>query len=169
MAKRKKRRRQQPPRARPEAAPPVAPSGAAGSRSSSRRVALAAAIAVAAVAAVVVAVVLTRGSSQTATSSSPAPPAATTTAPVSTTAAGRGPLPARRLFAVYCGLCHTLADAGAVGDDGPNLDRLAPTKARVLAAIRRGGRGSGEMPAGIFTGRNAARVAAYVARATHRR
>jgi mono/diheme cytochrome c family protein len=167
MAKRKKRRRYAPPAARARPAPPAEPSGSARPRWISRRIALAAAVAVAAVA-VVVGVVLAR-SSHTTENSSPAPTTTPTAAPVSTSSVPIGPVPARRLFAVYCGVCHTLSDAGAVGDDGPDLDRVRPSKARVLAAIRRGGLGSGEMPAGIFRGPNAARVAAYVARATHRR
>src|SRR5207244_8549132 len=134
LAKRKRRRRQPPAPGRPRTAPPIEPSRRADSRWTSRRVALVAAIAVVAVAAVV-AIVLTRSSNGTATRSSPSSTVATS-APVSTTAAPQGPVPARRLFAVYCGICHTLADAGVTGDVGPNLDRLAPTRARVLAAIR---------------------------------
>ena len=61
-----------------------------------------------------------------------------------------------------CGSCHTLADAGTNGKVGPVLDQLKPDKARVLNAIKNGGTGSGTMPAGIVTGKEAAAVAEYV-------
>ena len=37
-----------------------------------------------------------------------------------------------------CGLCHTLADAGAKGEIGAKLDELKPDEQRVLAAVRQG-------------------------------
>jgi mono/diheme cytochrome c family protein len=43
-----------------------------------------------------------------------------------------------------CGGCHTLADAGASGTSGPNLDELAPDAATVQAKVKGGG---GSMPA----------------------
>src|SRR5215210_7298384 len=42
-----------------------------------------------------------------------------------------------------CGGCHTLADAGASGTSGPNLDDLAPDAATVEAKVKSGG---GSMP-----------------------
>ena len=42
-----------------------------------------------------------------------------------------------------CGGCHTLADAGASGSSGPNLDELAPDAATVQAKVKSGG---GTMP-----------------------
>jgi uncharacterized membrane protein len=42
-----------------------------------------------------------------------------------------------------CGKCHTLADAGATGTVGPNLDEQAPSRARVAAMVRSG---AGVMP-----------------------
>jgi mono/diheme cytochrome c family protein len=42
-----------------------------------------------------------------------------------------------------CGGCHTLADAGASGTAGPNLDQLAPDAATVEAQVKAGG---GSMP-----------------------
>jgi sulfite dehydrogenase len=42
-----------------------------------------------------------------------------------------------------CGGCHTLADAGASGTSGPNLDELAPDAATVAAKVKGGG---GSMP-----------------------
>lgn len=43
-----------------------------------------------------------------------------------------------------CAVCHTLADAGAVGAIGPNLDELKPDANRVAQALRNG---IGVMPA----------------------
>ncbi|MDO8694862.1 MAG: cytochrome c [Sheuella sp.] len=43
-----------------------------------------------------------------------------------------------------CAICHTLADAGAMGEIGPSLDDLKPDEARVLQALKTG---IGQMPA----------------------
>ncbi|SIT30533.1 Cytochrome C oxidase, cbb3-type, subunit III [Achromobacter sp. MFA1 R4] len=43
-----------------------------------------------------------------------------------------------------CAVCHTLADAGAAGTIGPNLDDLKPDANRVEQAVRNG---IGVMPA----------------------
>ena len=43
-----------------------------------------------------------------------------------------------------CAVCHTLADAGAVGTIGPDLDELKPDAKRVAQAVRNG---IGVMPA----------------------
>jgi mono/diheme cytochrome c family protein len=78
----------------------------------------------------------------------------------------------RVLFAETCSFCHTLAGAGAVGRTGPNLDVLVANagtdvtarKAFVLTAIESGYAGRyGQMPKGIFSGREAQDVAAFVA------
>ena len=42
-----------------------------------------------------------------------------------------------------CATCHTLADAGATGPVGPDLDDLQPDRDQVLAALRDG---PGAMP-----------------------
>jgi mono/diheme cytochrome c family protein len=48
---------------------------------------------------------------------------------------------------------------------GPNLDRLGRIdEERVLNAIRNGGTGKLQMPAGILEGENAKAVASYVSR-----
>ena len=78
-----------------------------------------------------------------------------------------GEVPAQ-VFADQCGVCHTLAAAGTTGRAGPNLDTLRPTRARVLRAIRNGGRGSGLMSPGMLTGADAASVARFVADSTRR-
>jgi mono/diheme cytochrome c family protein len=78
----------------------------------------------------------------------------------------------RDLFARACGVCHTLAGAKAVGRIGPNLDvrvgdqiSIASGKrALVLNAIEEGrARGLGQMPAGLYQGREAQEVAEFVA------
>jgi cytochrome c6 len=37
-----------------------------------------------------------------------------------------------------CGICHTLADAGATGDIAPSLDDLQPSKEQVETVVRGG-------------------------------
>jgi mono/diheme cytochrome c family protein len=72
----------------------------------------------------------------------------------------------QELFAQRCTLCHTLAASNAVAQVGPNLDQLRPPKALVLDAIEKGrARGNGQMAAGLYTGKDAEDVAAYVAKA----
>jgi mono/diheme cytochrome c family protein len=72
-----------------------------------------------------------------------------------------------------CGACHTLADAGAKGTVGPNLDEAfagprqegfkeSTIRAIVLDQIHYPTKGSG-MPADLVTGDDAESVAAYVA------
>ena len=68
----------------------------------------------------------------------------------------------KQIFSQSCGTCHTLGDAGTSGAVGPNLDDLAPDRARVQSAIENGGAGSGAMPANIVTGQEAEAVAEYV-------
>lgn len=70
----------------------------------------------------------------------------------------------RTLFARACATCHTLHAANAVGRVGPNLDVLHPPAALVLDAIANGrARGMGQMPALLYTGRDAQDVANFVA------
>lgn len=63
-----------------------------------------------------------------------------------------------------CAICHTLADAGAVGTIGPSLDELKPDQNRVALAVRNG---VGVMPpyAGKLTREQIEAVALYVSRA----
>jgi mono/diheme cytochrome c family protein len=81
------------------------------------------------------------------------------------TAGGSGPDGAI-LFAGTCGGCHVLSAASTSGTLGPNLDQLGPTSARVLKAIRVGGRGTGKMPPELLSGPDAEAVAAYVQQVT---
>jgi mono/diheme cytochrome c family protein len=70
----------------------------------------------------------------------------------------------RELFNQRCANCHTLADAGAVGRVGPDLDVLAPTAGLTLDAIEEGrARGQGQMPAQLYESEDAKHVAEYVA------
>ena len=89
-----------------------------------------------------------------------------TTVPVETAPSETAPPPresAKDLFVHTCGGCHTLTAAGATGGIGPNLDEAKPPRERVLTMIRSGSL-SGVMPAGLLTGDDAERVAAYVSR-----
>lgn len=60
-----------------------------------------------------------------------------------------------------CGGCHTLADAGATGTVGPNLDEAKPSADLVVSRVTKG---QGAMPAyaGSLTEEQIADVAAYV-------
>ncbi|HEY4429012.1 MAG TPA: c-type cytochrome [Solirubrobacteraceae bacterium] len=78
----------------------------------------------------------------------------------------------RELFARSCAVCHTLSAVKAVGRIGPNLDvrvgqdiaTPAGRKALVLSAIAEGrARGLGQMPAGLYQGKEAEAVASFVA------
>ena len=67
----------------------------------------------------------------------------------------------KAVFEANCAGCHTLADAGATGAVGPNLDESKPDSASVAAKVTAGG---GGMPsfAGQLTPEDIANVAAYV-------
>src|SRR5215218_225226 len=72
----------------------------------------------------------------------------------------------RELFGRRCIQCHTLAASKSVAQVGPNLDDLRPPKPLVLDALKRGrARGQGQMAAGLYQGKDAEDVAAYVAKA----
>jgi mono/diheme cytochrome c family protein len=67
----------------------------------------------------------------------------------------------KQVFTDNCGGCHTLADAGTSGSQGPVLDQIKPDKATVQRQVTNGG---SRMPA--FKGRLSAKqidaVATYV-------
>jgi mono/diheme cytochrome c family protein len=78
----------------------------------------------------------------------------------------------RELFAKSCAACHTLDAVKSVGRIGPDLDvrvgsdisTPAGRKALVLNAITEGrARGLGQMPAGLYQGKEAEAVADFVA------
>jgi mono/diheme cytochrome c family protein len=94
----------------------------------------------------------------------PPPPPETTQAE----AAPAHPTSGKELFMENCGGCHTLAAAGTQGAGGPNLDKLRPGRRRVLAAIERGGSGYGVMPERLVEGKDAQRVARFVASSVKR-
>ncbi len=77
---------------------------------------------------------------------------------------------ARELFVHACGTCHTLRAAHAGAGIGPILDKVRPRLAvrRVRDQIRTGTVDSA-MPANLLLGRDANRVASYVARVAGRR
>jgi mono/diheme cytochrome c family protein len=72
----------------------------------------------------------------------------------------------KQVFATAgCTSCHTLADAGATGTVGPNLDDAKPGTELVVTRVTKG---QGAMPpfAGQLTDQQIADVAAYVTQAT---
>jgi mono/diheme cytochrome c family protein len=82
----------------------------------------------------------------------------------STTSTSASSDPGKKLFTtVGCSSCHTLADAGASGHVGPNLDTLKPSKAKVVRQVTNGG---GGMPAfkSQLSSSQIQQVAAYVAK-----
>ncbi len=82
----------------------------------------------------------------------------------------------RELFGQLCGTCHTLAAASANGKVGPNLDMLKPPYSLVYNTINNGCvpnpppgspqacLGQGVMPPQLLQGRDANRVASFVAK-----
>lgn len=64
-----------------------------------------------------------------------------------------------------CAICHTMADAGASGSIGPDMDELKPDAQRVKKALREG---MGAMPsfATTLTEEDMNAVAAYVVHAS---
>ncbi len=78
----------------------------------------------------------------------------------------------RVLFSQTCAVCHTLAATNSQGHIGPNLDvRLGSEiatesgrRALVLSAISEGrARGNGDMPAGLYQGKEAEAIADFLA------
>jgi mono/diheme cytochrome c family protein len=78
---------------------------------------------------------------------------------------------------LFCGSCHALKAARSTGRSGPNLDRLKPSYARIVAAVTRGLGPTKRWPTGMprFGGAHGeldkgriADIAAFVYTATHR-
>ena len=65
-----------------------------------------------------------------------------------------------------CSTCHILADAGAVGQIGPNLNEIRPDKMRVINAVTNG---IGVMPAyeGQLSTEEIEAVAYYVSKSVN--
>ena len=82
-----------------------------------------------------------------------------------TSGGGKQPTSGKDIFTANCGSCHTLADVGASGTVGPNLDQLKPSFARAQKQVTNGG---AVMPAfkGTLTPEQIKAVAKYVAQAT---
>ncbi len=86
-------------------------------------------------------------------------------------AKGGDPSQGKQLFQAKCGGCHTLADAGTHGQQGPNLDeafgpsRKQGFKPETVEQVVRDQIELAEppMPKNLVTGENADSVAAYVA------
>jgi mono/diheme cytochrome c family protein len=91
----------------------------------------------------------------------------TTPPPTETTAAAGDAVAGKEIFTgtAGCTSCHTLADAGATGKVGPNLDALKPSYDAVVAQVTTGG---GGMPPfkDTLTQQQIQDVAAYVSSAT---
>jgi mono/diheme cytochrome c family protein len=76
------------------------------------------------------------------------------------------PVAGKKIFETAgCKSCHTLADAGATGTVGPNLDQAKPDYKLVTTRVTFG---KGAMPSfkGQLTDQQIADVAAYVVKAT---
>ena len=60
-----------------------------------------------------------------------------------------------------CAACHTLSDAGSIGEIGPNLNQIRPQVQTILMSVRNG---VGVMPAmeGILSDEEIKAVAHYV-------
>jgi mono/diheme cytochrome c family protein len=71
------------------------------------------------------------------------------------------PAPGKQLFTQNCATCHTLKDAGATGQVGPNLDQLQPGPELVTKQVNSGG---GAMPSfkGKLTAAQIKQIADYV-------
>lgn len=67
----------------------------------------------------------------------------------------------------YCASCHTLADAGSVGNIGPNLNEIKPGYIRILNAVSIG---IGTMQAyeGILSDKEIESVVHYVFESTNK-
>jgi mono/diheme cytochrome c family protein len=70
--------------------------------------------------------------------------------------------PVKEVFSHACGTCHTLRRAGVKGIIGPDLDKAVLTQREVREMIRTGSLDT-IMPKNLLVGRDADRVAKYVA------
>jgi cytochrome c6 len=95
------------------------------------------------------------------------PKVTTTTASVPSQYQNGDPTAGKTVFATTAGCsgCHTLKDAGATGNVGPNLDQAKPPLSLVVERVTKG---KGGMPPfkGRLSDKQIANVAAYVVKAT---
>jgi mono/diheme cytochrome c family protein len=109
----------------------------------------------------------TEASTTQATSTQATTQQQTTTAQATTTSGGTSGsggaslAAGKQVFTSNCSSCHTLKDAGAQGNVGPNLDQLKPQLAVVKNQVIHGG---GAMPAfkGTLSDKQITAVAQYV-------
>ena len=70
----------------------------------------------------------------------------------------------KTLFRTACASCHNLDAVNARGVTGPDLDEIGEvTPERIVGAIENGGTGQNRMPARLYEGEEARKVAEYVA------
>lgn len=102
----------------------------------------------------------TQETTTTATSTATTETATTDTQSTTESASAAG----KEVFTQNCGSCHTLADAGASGQVGPNLDDLKPSESKVVSQVNSGG---GAMPSfkGTLSEAQIKAVASYVSSA----
>jgi mono/diheme cytochrome c family protein len=69
----------------------------------------------------------------------------------------------KQLFRNACASCHNLDAVNARGVTGPDLDEIGEvTRDRIVNAIKNGGTGQGRMPANLYQGEDARKVAEYL-------
>ena len=81
------------------------------------------------------------GSSDDSSSSSDSTTGGGATKEKSAGSGGGAEAEGKQLFTANCATCHTLADAGAAGVVGPNLDEAMPSEATVKSMVTNGGNG----------------------------
>ena len=91
-----------------------------------------------------------------------APTTATTQPPFQSEQDAAKGRPVKEVFAHSCGTCHTLRRAGVKAIIGPNLDEVVLTRAKVRRMIATGSLDT-VMPKNLLVGKDADRVATYVA------
>jgi len=105
------------------------------------------------------------GTETTPTETTPTETTPTETTPTETTGEQGDAAAGKEVFVANCGSCHTLADAGTIGNIGPNLDSLAPPYDTVVTQVTNGG--GGMPPFGDkLSEQQIQDVAAYVSSAT---
>jgi mono/diheme cytochrome c family protein len=103
-----------------------------------------------------------RGNSANDTGFDDATTTATTRAPFQSEQEAAKGQPVKDVFAHTCGTCHTLRRAGVKGIIGPDLDKVVLTTATVRRMIATGSLDT-VMPKNLLVGKDADRVAKYVA------